>query len=149
MKTRSAKPVTIYACVGVRRKAREIFWTTYALQRLAMYELHFDICHLLETTVAVWFLKPIFTPFKNRKLVLFRLREFWDTKNSFIDRICVQEQQLYVKVKVQKSTTAVVRLSALSPDASKMSWVWNENYHLCFMTLTLRCVTVNKCPEHW
>ena len=36
--TRSAKPVTIYACVGVRRKAREILYTTYAQQRLALYE---------------------------------------------------------------------------------------------------------------
>ena len=37
---------------------------------------------------------------KNRKLVVCKLWEFWDPKNSFIDRICVQEQQLYVEIKV-------------------------------------------------
>ena len=96
--------------------------------------------HLLEPRLPYGFYKPFFTPFKNRKLVLFRLWEFWDPKSSFIDRICVQEQQLYVKIKVQKSTIAAVRLSALSPDASrKMSWVWNENYHLFYDTYFTLC----------
>ena len=31
--TRSAKPVTVYACVGVRRKAREIFLFTLTFAR--------------------------------------------------------------------------------------------------------------------
>ena len=93
--TRSAKPMTIYACVGVRRKAREIFQTTYALQRLAA-----SPWHLPETVIAVWFFKKIFTPFENRKLVVCKLREFWEPKSSFIDGICVQKQQLYVEIKV-------------------------------------------------
>ena len=29
---------------------------------------------------------------------MFKLREFKDPKSSFIDRICVQEQQLYVEI---------------------------------------------------
>ena len=47
-----------YACVGVRRKAREIFQTTYALQRLAA-----SPWHLLQTVIAVWFLKTNFHAF--------------------------------------------------------------------------------------
>ena len=39
---RSAKPVTICACVCLRRKACEIFWTTYApfkIQKLVVFRL--------------------------------------------------------------------------------------------------------------
>ena len=39
-------------------------------------------------------------PFKDRKLVVCKLQEFWDPKSSVIDHICVQEQQLYVEIKV-------------------------------------------------
>ena len=31
---------------------------------------------------------------------MLKLLEFWDPKSSFIDRICVQEQQLYVEITV-------------------------------------------------
>ena len=46
-------------------------------------------------------LKVQFHAFKNWKLiVVFKLREFWDPKSSFMDHSCVQEQQLYVEIKV-------------------------------------------------
>ena len=43
---------------NVRRKACEIFQTTYALQRLAA-----SPWHLLQTVIAVWFLKTNFHAF--------------------------------------------------------------------------------------
>ena len=50
--------VTIYACMGVHRKVREIFQMTYALQRLAA-----SPWHLFQTMFAVWFLKTNFHTF--------------------------------------------------------------------------------------
>ena len=63
-------------------------------------------------------------PFKNQKLVVFQNFESSEIQRavSSITKFCVQEQQLYVEIIVQKSTTAEVHRSAVSTDASKMSW---------------------------
>ena len=67
--------------------------------KLRIHYLNFTLTHLLETRPSD-FKKSIFTPFKQRKLVVFKLQEFWDLKGSLIDRSCEQEQQLYVEIKV-------------------------------------------------
>ena len=81
------------------RSARNILndVRTSTTRCFAMYldKLYLDIC--LEHCRLV-FRKPIFMTFKNRKLVVFKLREFWDPNSSFIDRSCVQEQQLYIEI---------------------------------------------------
>ena len=60
----------------------------------------FTLTFCLKPWMPYGFLKKIFTPFENRKLVVCKLREFWEPKSSFIDGICVQKQQLYVEIKV-------------------------------------------------
>ena len=60
--TRSAKPVTIYACVGVHPKAREIFQTTCALHA-TLGNVWASPWRLLETVIVVWFLKTNFHAF--------------------------------------------------------------------------------------